>query len=156
MSERDATDWAAWSREAVAAMQARNDAWPARYGLEKASYRWDLDRGEIVFTSSQSTVIAKATVVGTTSDVSGTFLWSWANPELSGAAVHRIDEVQTFGARHTLPLLAEPEWPGARAEGLEAAAIAGRILDAPGLFIDELDGGHIFFVLTAFTTSPDD
>jgi ketosteroid isomerase-like protein len=31
-----------WSRQAVAAMQARNQAWIKRFSLEHGPYRWDL------------------------------------------------------------------------------------------------------------------
>jgi hypothetical protein len=43
----DVTDWAAWSRQAVATMNARNQSWIARYGLERAPYRWDLAKAEL-------------------------------------------------------------------------------------------------------------
>ena len=43
------TDWAEWSRQAVAAMQARNEAWITRFGLARAPYRWDLVTAELLF-----------------------------------------------------------------------------------------------------------
>jgi hypothetical protein len=44
-NDAQTTDWAAWSREAVEMMQARNAEWPLEFGLQGSpSYRWDLDR----------------------------------------------------------------------------------------------------------------
>jgi hypothetical protein len=81
-----------------------NQSWLARYQLEPAPYRWDLDKAE---------------------------LWS-------------------FGVTHDLPLLTMPEWPGGRAEGLEMLAVAGRIQDASGGFIDTAGDLILFFTLHRF------
>jgi hypothetical protein len=43
------TDWAEWSRQAVAAMHARNEAWIARFDLARAAYRWDRVTAELRF-----------------------------------------------------------------------------------------------------------
>ena len=47
--EKQATDWAAWSREAVEMMVAKNAEWPHQFGLEGSpAYRWDLDSATLV------------------------------------------------------------------------------------------------------------
>ncbi len=44
-NDAQTTDWAAWSREAVEMMQARNAKWPLEFGLQGSpGCRWDLDR----------------------------------------------------------------------------------------------------------------
>ena len=41
--EPQTTDWAAWSREAVETMIARNAEWPRQFGLEGSpAYRWSI------------------------------------------------------------------------------------------------------------------
>jgi hypothetical protein len=49
LTEQTLTDWAAWSREAVEMMVARNAEWPRKLGLVGApEYRWDLDAATLV------------------------------------------------------------------------------------------------------------
>ncbi len=147
MTERD---WSAWSREAVALANERNRDWNAKWGLaDCARYDWNLDAAELVLDRGDSSVVADVSVVGTTSDAAGTFLWAWANPTLANCR-HGLERVQAFGEEHDLPLLTTPEWDGGRPEALEMMAIAVRVLDAEGCFIDNTDHGGIYFVLTNF------
>jgi hypothetical protein len=144
----ESTDWSAWSREAVALMKARNEAWIERYGLADAPYTWNIDEGAVRFTRpGQSSVVADLCLVGTASASQGTFLWAWANDGVSKRSWERLHAVVGFGREHDLGLLTTPEWPGGRAEGLEMVAVAGRILDAEGAFVDTRDDLTIFFLI---------
>lgn len=146
-----AIDWAEWSREAVARLQERNGAWTARFAIpEGASYHWDLHRGALVLARAEDVVVADLLLVGTTSAATGTFRWAWAEPELPTAMQRRLDEVRSFGHEHDLTLLVNAEWPGGRAEGLEMLAVAGRVLDAEGSWVDEQDGTTVFMLLSRF------
>ena len=51
-------DWAAWSRDAVALMQARNAAWTDRFSKPGAPYTWDLDRATMTFPDDAGNVVA--------------------------------------------------------------------------------------------------
>jgi hypothetical protein len=144
------TDWAGWSREAVAAMNARNQSWLARYQLERAPYGWDLDKAELWFERATDQVVADLCLVGSASETAGTFLWAWANDAMPRGAQRGIEAVRSFGVTHDLPLLTTPEWPGGRAEGLEMLAVAGRIQDASGGFIDTAGDLTLFFTLHRF------
>jgi hypothetical protein len=148
------TDWAEWSREAVSTMQARNRAWTSRFELERAPYRWDLGTAELVFQRAGDRVVAALCVVGTVSAAQGTFRWAWANDVTPPGATRGLDLVRAFGELHDLPLLTTPEWPGGRAEGLEMLAIAGRIQDASGGFVDADGDLTLFFTLTDFRVVP--
>ena len=141
-------DWSAWSREAVALAQGRNDAWRDRFGLAGGRYDWDLDRAEIVFQRPSDEVVADFCMIGTIAG--GTFLWGWANDSLPRAATHRIDLVRAFGLQHDLPLLTTPHFPGDRAQGLELLAVAARVQDAEGMFIDSTDDAIVFLTLSNF------
>ena len=126
------TDWSEWSRQAVAAMQARNDAWVSRFGLARAAYRWDLATAELRFERAEDEVVADLCLVGTVSEAEGTFLWAWDNDEIPRSAKQGLEAVRTFGVTNDLPLLTTPAWPGARADGLEMLAVAGQIQNASG------------------------
>ena len=147
------TDWGDWSREAVQLMHRRNQAWQARFALGRNAYRWDLDTATIAFQRAEDEVVASLTLVGTTSAVAGTFLWAWANESIPPAALHGLERVRAFGLENQLSLLTECESPGGRAEALELVALAGRILDAEGAFIDASGDVGWFFVLRDFRTA---
>ena len=144
-----ATDWGEWSREAVALMQRRNEAWQAQYQLKGAAYRWDLDAGSINFEIEARSVRADITVVGTASTCEGTFLWAWANT-FPAHVLHGLEAVREFGRINDLALLTTAEWPGGHAELLEMVAVAGRILDGDGVFVDTSSDVTIGFVLRNF------
>lgn len=144
------TDWAAWSRDAVALMKARNADWPVRYGLAGASYRWDLESGTIRFTSGAGDVVASLCLVGTLCDTQGTFVWSWADDHVTPSARRGIDRVRSFGEQHDLGLLIEGQVGGGHAQGMELLAIAGRILDAEGVLMDRAEDMTLYFTLADF------
>lgn len=138
--------WAAWSRESVRWLQERGRDLKERRGLgDGTTYQWDLDRCLITFeTPTAGRVELEIVCVGTTA-ADGTFLWGWANethPERSRAAMR---EVQDFGVRHDLGLLIDPMWEGGHGEALEMLAIAGRVLDADGFWVEPESG--VYFLL---------
>lgn len=144
------TDWAAWSREAVQMMQQRNAAWLSRFQLASSPYRWDRTTGTITFKRATGSVVADAVFVGTASTRDRSFLWSWANDQTSEVDRARVASVRAFGAANDLSMLTLPEWPGGRPQALEALAIAGRVLDAEGVFVDEHDGLTVCLALFNF------
>lgn len=148
------TDWAEWSREAVAEMQARNQDWLARFSLQGSPYRWDLDSAALTFTRGGDRVTADLCVIGTVSRSEGTFRWAWANAAFPPITTQDLGLVRAFGETHDLPLLTTAEWPGGRAEGLEMLAAAGRIQDAAGGFVDQAGDLTLFFTLHRFRVLP--
>jgi hypothetical protein len=131
-------------------MKARNQQWVSRFGLERAPYHWDLATAELCFERAADHVVADLCLVGTASEREGTFLWAWANDAIPTAAKLGLDAVRRFGTTHDLELLTTPEWPGGRAEGLEMLAIAGRVQDATGGFVDNAEELLLFFTLHRF------
>jgi hypothetical protein len=148
------TDWSAWSREAVALMRQRNDAWQARYGLTDQPYHWDLTSATIRFQRDTDQVVASLRLVGTISESDGTFLSAWANETIPPAATEGLDAVRRFGEENDLPLLTAGEFPASRQDALEILAIAGRLLDAKGVFIDQSGDVTCFFALMSFRVQP--
>jgi hypothetical protein len=144
------SNWAAWSAEAVSMMEARNRRWIETYQLKGAPYVWDLHTATIAFNGIASRVLADLCVVGTASKAEASFLWAWANEAIPAKARRAIDQVREFGQQNDLALLTTAELPGARNEGLEALAIAGRVLNADGVFIDEYGDLTLFFALFDF------
>lgn len=87
------------------------------------------------------TLVTVGTVVG------DSFCWSWANEALPASAKVNIERVRQFGVENGLTLLNTPCLPGGLPQGQECLAIAGRVLDADGAWVDRTNTGHILFVL---------
>jgi len=134
-------------------MQSRNREWVDRLHLAGAPYFWDLNTATIAFDRSSS-VVADFCAIGTVSKAEGTFLWAWANETIPTEAKRGLEKVRAFGLEHDLGLLIMPELAGGRAEGLEALAIAGRVLQADGVWVDERDDHTIFLALFNFHEVP--
>ena len=147
-------DWGAWSREAVSLMQARNQAFVDKFALADQPYRWDLDQAQIAFLATAHATVADICMVGSVSAHAGTFLWAWANEVIPPHAQARLNEVRALGETDDLTLLITAEWPATRAEGLEMLAVAGRVLDAEGVFIAPDGDRTFFFTLHRFRTQP--
>ncbi len=141
-------DWSRWSQEAVAAVSVMNDRWMDRYELHGAKYVWNLDEGLLRLEVGHRSVEASICVVGTASDDG--FLWGWANDSLPRLVTRALDRVRAFGEEHDLPLLTTGKLSGGSAQGKECAALAARILDADGVFLDRADNITVFFVLANF------
>ncbi|HKY26946.1 MAG TPA: hypothetical protein VJM12_03285 [Pyrinomonadaceae bacterium] len=153
--EPEEQDWGAWSQEAVRLMETRNRASREKFDLDGRPYRWNLDHAQIAFLFPDHAVVADLCDVGSVSKCEGTFLWAWANEAVGDRAKARLHEVRAFGEKHDLGLLTTAEWQGGRSEGLEMLAIAGRLLDADGVWIDDVQGGlTLFFTLHRFRILP--
>lgn len=150
MPTQPETDWSAWSREAVRLMRERNDAWVRDYGLEGCRYRWSLDEARIVFASEQGDVSADICVLGSLSASQRTFLWAWANEVIPAQARKGLEAVREFGEKNALQLLTRPEWTATRPDALEMAAIAGRVLDASGIWTETTEDVTLLFALLGF------
>jgi hypothetical protein len=148
------TDWGEWSRQAVAKMQARNEEWLRRFSLQGAPYHWDLGTAELLFKRAGDHVVADICVIGTVSEAQGTFRWAWANEAIPSTATRGVELVQAFGEVHDLPRLIMPEWLGALADGLEMLAIAGRVQNANGGFVDGEQDLTVLFTLSHFRVRP--
>lgn len=142
------TDWAAWSREAVEMMVAKNAEWPRQLGLPaNAPYRWDLDSATLVFDSPLHQVVATVCLVGTTSECEGSFVWSWANEAIPTQHGEALAVVHEFGRDNHLALLTTARIPGGRPEATECMCIAGRLQRALGTFVDQQGDVALYFTI---------
>ena len=153
----EATDWAAWSREAVETMVARNAEWPRQLGLQgQPAYRWDLERALLVFEGPLHEVVATVCLVGTTSEREGSFVWSWANEAIPPVHGQALEVVHEFGRDHHLALLTTPRIQGGRPEATECLCIAGRLQRAVGTFIDQQGDVVLYFTILHLQVAVDD
>lgn len=135
-------DWGAWSREAVAMMASRTNELMVRHVLPNgAPYRWDLDRAELAIGGVSFRLVTVGTVAG------NSFMWAWANESIPMDAKQRLEEVRAFGMQNDLSLLTTACVGGGLAQARECLAIAGRVLNANGIWLDRTESGHIVFAL---------
>lgn len=153
--EAQTTDWAAWSREAVETMMARNTQWPVKFGLQGSpAYRWDLDSATLVFEGAQHQVVANVCLVGTTSESEGSFLWSWANEAIPKKHGEALEVVHDFGRENHLALLTTARIQGGRPEATECLCIAARLQRAMGTFIDQQGDVTLYFTILHLQLAP--
>ena len=146
--EKQATDWAAWSREAVEMMVAKNAEWPRQFGLEGSpAYRWDLDSATLVLQGALHEVVATVCLVGTTSEAEGSFVWNWANEAIPRQHGEALEVVHDFGRENHLALLTTARIQGGRPEATECLCIAARLQRAMGTFIDQQGDVTLYFTL---------
>jgi hypothetical protein len=138
------TDWSAWSRESAVMMSKRTQDLIARNKLGPDSdYHWSIDDATMTIGPLKLRIV----VIGTVSNDTDTFLWSWANETIPDQAKAGMERVFEFGKENQLGLLTEPVHDGGKATGQECLGIAGRILEGDGIWIDSTKNGFIFFVM---------
>ncbi|HYG75377.1 MAG TPA: hypothetical protein VEK08_10280 [Planctomycetota bacterium] len=112
------------------------------------SWRFDPHEGTICFGGKNTFNVQ---ILGTESFSDGTFLWSWANtqsafrPELLKGA----GEVRSFGVKHDIQELTQPELPLKRVDGTRLAMIASGLCKADCFYRGTYDGGAVFLLLNA-------
>ena len=113
-----------------------------------AAYHWDLEAGVFTIGGGAFRLTAVGTVAG------DAFVWAWANDAIPATGKAGIEQVRQFGADHDLWLLVEPSVPGGLAQAKECVALAGRVLDAAGFWIDQTRDGFIGFVFHELPRAP--
>lgn len=102
---------------------------------------WDLEAAEMVFGEVPIPLVAVGTVAG------DSFMWSWANETFPEQAKTSITLVREFGEKHDLELLVTPCALGGLAQAKECLVLAGRVLDAKGVWLDRTGDEYIAFAL---------
>jgi hypothetical protein len=87
-------------------------------------------------------------LLGSESQVSGTWLWAWANEasNLPPALLHLGGWLRGYGAQVAIPELTEPSFPLERADGAKLALVASGLTGRP-YYRGPYDGGALFFHL---------
>jgi hypothetical protein len=113
--------------------------------------RWDFNQetGEFIFSDNEEIKIAaNFQIVGTLSNISQTWLWSWANPNLTDVVKKDIYKVKEFGEKHHLPELIEEKWMASEDDAWAMTCIANNILQTKGAYKCPHDSGSVFVIFT--------
>jgi hypothetical protein len=137
-------------QESYEYLKAQQDRLVSEFGLG-GHERWDYDQDTGEFTFSDGGVPkvgADFQVVGSVSDISDTWLWSWANPSILDARRKDMHLVRRFGEEHGLSELTEERWPADEDAGWAMTNIAAHILRARGAYRCPVDNGFLFLIFT--------
>jgi hypothetical protein len=147
MNSKEYTDLLNKSREYLHGQQ---EIITKQYGLidyERMDY--EQDTGKMIFTVKDGRkVIMSFQVVGSISDRSNTWMWSWDNPYLLENVAEEMFKVKAYGEKNGVEKLVTARWPGNDDDGWEMTAIATWVLKAKGAFSFLSDEMLVFVVFT--------
>lgn len=108
---------------------------------------YEQETGKMIFTIKDGRkVIMSFQVVGSVSDRSNTWMWSWDNPYLLENITEEMFEVKEYGVKNGIEKLVNPRWPGNDSDGWEMTAITTWVLKAKGAFSFLSDEMLVFVV----------
>ncbi|MGW2595306.1 DUF6882 domain-containing protein [Streptomyces sp. NPDC001515] len=153
-SSHDHSDWDEVVRAARERARSRQALMVERYGLSgDVQYDWSLDDARITWSRDGRTFLTgRLTMIGSVSLAERSWLWAWANDSLPPAVLGDIERVRVFGETHGYPVL---PWRGfAHDAGLvaEARMVAASVLDADGLWADQVDDMQLHFAIHGLET----
>ncbi len=113
--------------------------------------QWDLDQvtGELTFSDEGvPRLSAKIQFIGSYSDRSKTWLWSWGNSTITPALFKRMEVLRSLGAKHGFSKLTQRSWPAQLSDGWEMATVANYLLKAKGIYRVPFETGFVFLLIT--------
>jgi hypothetical protein len=119
-----------------------------KYGLDDyLQMDFEQETGQMIFTMmGGKQAIMKFHVVGSISDRSRTWMWSWDNPYMLEHVTGEILKVRAFGEENGIEKLTSPRWPANDDDGWEMTAIAAWVLKSKGAFSFLSDEMMVFVV----------
>jgi hypothetical protein len=139
-----------FEHESAEYLKTQQDILRNEYDMESYE-RWDYDQdtGEFVFSDAGvPKVIAKFQVVGSISNVSNTWLWSWANPSILEPVKKDMRVVKQFGEQHGLKELLDEKWKAEDLDGWAMTNVSARLLNAKGAYRCPDENGFLFVIFT--------
>jgi hypothetical protein len=141
-------EFSEFRHDAVHALKHLNETCEREFRISSwPRWNYDFERRTLTFSQDEiAKVIATIQVVGTTSDLSSTWLWGWANKHLPPAITASMENVKLFGETEGLVELAGPSAPDDEHLGWAMTAIAAKILGAKGAYRCPDDNGFVYLV----------
>lgn len=141
------------ARQACDRCQVRQDAvmraWPL---VESGAWFYDGLTRTIRFFEDPAApgVVADVTVVGSFSQRSHTWLWSWANSEYSASERAKVEPLRTFGEVRGIERFHRGQWPAEEIDGWEVTQIAADLYGADAIYRAPMDHLFVFMLLNRF------
>jgi len=124
------------SEKAYGYLYQQQDLTEEKYGIGKyEKWFYDQTTGYLTFSDGDTIKLKiKYEEVGSISKISGTWLWSWANPHLEEKIKTAILKVKDYGREHQLEPLTKRKWYADEYDGWEMTAITAYLMKAKGAY----------------------
>ena len=121
-------------------------------------FDWYQERGVIIFSDAGvAKVIADIQFVGSTSKLTKTWLWAWANSSFLEPVTRAAHHLRHFGEQARFEKLARAKWYGDETDGWEMTSIQAKLIGAEGMYRTPSTNGATFMTLSNIRwASPDD
>lgn len=143
-------EWEGFVERGREYLQLRQDELTRDFDLSKHE-RYDFDQatGTLVFSNAgKAAVIAEIQFVGSFSENTRTWLWSWANSSVDPQLYAELDSVYEFGEERNFSKLTDPGWSAEEADGWDMAAVTAFLLNARGVYRAPSGNLQVFMVIT--------
>lgn len=152
------TEFESFIEQATKYLQSANDKNKRLFGIgDYARFEYDLFRNEIWWSDiNEPKVRAKVTIVGSISTMSGTWLWSWANPHFNDVEIGPIHAVRDFGEKEDITKLIEERWSAEEIDGWEMTSVSARLLEAQGAYKSPSASGDLFLLYDGLEFIPEE
>jgi Family of unknown function (DUF6882) len=147
------SDWEAIVLAARERASARQASMAERFGLAgDARYHWSMDEARITWSRGGTAFLSgQITMIGSVSVPQQTWLWSWANPSLPALVLGKVDQVRRYGEANDFPVLPWKSFNYHPDLVTEARVVAASVLDAEGLWFDDLGDVQLHFLVHDLT-----
>lgn len=128
---------------------SRQNALKRVYEIESYErFDWYQERGVIIFSSERTPrVVADIQFVGSTSKLTKTWLWAWANASFSAPLTKAAEHVRHVGERRMYERLTRAKWHADDTDGWEMTAIQAKLVGAEGMYRTPTQTGAAFMTL---------
>ena len=92
-------------------------------------------------------VKASIQFVGSFSQMTSTWLWSWANPSFDLNVKTEMLELKEFGILNDIGKLSQAKWESDEIDGWEMTCVAAKFFDAEGAYRTEEKTGFTYMIL---------
>ncbi len=149
LTEKVAETWAALVKESTEALRNKQELLDKEFELGKHKrWDWDQEKAQLIFSNDGVPAVqCDIAFIGSISNVSNTWLWSWANLSLTEGVRVPIERVREFGEANDFPRLTIPKWPAEEVDGWEMSAVAADVLKAKGVYRTPSKNGFTFLAI---------
>jgi hypothetical protein len=112
---------------------------------------WDYDPEEATLTFSHKgkiAIIAKIQFIGSYSDITNTWLWSWANSSILEKVRADLMFFGDFGEENGFEKISEAKWEADIRDAWDMSAITAYLLDGMGVYKAPSSNGPAFLLIT--------
>jgi hypothetical protein len=120
------------------------------YGIHKyEDWFYDQETGILTFSNAETKdkiVEIQYEEVGSISNISNTWLWSWANPHIEPKVRTEIEIVRDYGKENDLESLTKSKWIADEYDAWEMTAISAYLMKAKGAYRFPLENTFSFVI----------